>query len=152
MRYAIAFVVLTVLLAGCANVPVNLNLYNCGSDITCFEEKAQQCTPSKVVLTKDSGNANNQISMTVRSEIQGGNLSSCQFYVVVQDAKILSSNLSSTDRIIADTLIGAFKGRDMTCVLPANQITIGGTSSLATTASCQGSLIDLFKQFQNTTY
>jgi hypothetical protein len=145
MKYSFAFVFVTLLVAGCSHVPVNLNLYDCGDDLTCFQEKSKFCEPAKVLLTQDGGDENNRFSITVRSEIQGGNTSACQYYVVVQDAKIIYSNLSDTDRLAADILISGFKGRDMRCTIPAKEI-YPDTPVTNYVDRCEGSLLELFRE------
>lgn len=133
-----------VFLIGCFEA----GLYDCGSDINCFKERAVKCEPTLLTITNSTSTTLGTMSMTTRAEVQGGTLEKCTFYMKIEDISI-SGNLTPTQKQLFDSMMGVLKGKDMTCVLPAAQMS-GKTPStgMVNSSACSGSLIDTMKELQ----
>lgn len=135
---------LTLLLAGC----LGGGLYDCGSDVACFQEKAASCEPALITITNTTTlPGTGTMSMTMRAEIQGGTVEECTFYMKIEDISLSGGDLTPAEQQMFDAVLGIMEGKDMTCKVPATQL--GGTTpstGIADPDACTGSLIDTMEE------
>lgn len=134
----------TLLLAGCSGPA---GLYDCGSDAACFQQKAQKCEPAKVTLTNSSTDATGSTTITVRmrAEVQSGTVSACKYYLIIDDM-----SATGTQQTLYNSIFAVFKGKDMTCTLPASSYN-GPTPQVSDPNACTGSLVDALRQLAGNT-
>lgn len=135
-----------IFLTGC----VGGGLFDCGSNIQCFKERAANCEPTLLTITNSTEIGIGTMSMTTRAEIRGGTLEECTFYMKIEDISI-SGNLTPTQQQLFESMMGILEGKDMTCIVSTAQIS-GKTPStgMADPNACSGSLLDVVGELGGT--
>jgi len=106
----IGIVAVVMLFTGCTGS--NPNVIDCGSDIQCFSQAAETCSPAKVTMAEST--------MTMYMEILGGTMEACQIYYEFD--------------------MGQLGKTDMTCTIPVTeQIDMNNLEELC--AVCSGSML-----------
>lgn len=131
-QFAVILLILLsiVVLAGCIG---GKGTKDCGSNMTCFQEAAVNC--SKAELTQITGEGT-ELETSVFSQIKGKGDDNCTFYM----------------EIIEFPLLIGIEGKSMTCGLPMEDMeNVGGEtiplpSDTAFSDLCSGSLVDSMEQ------
>lgn len=127
------FLVGIVVLSGCAGGP---QMIDCGSDLECYRNAAQTCTPAKVRATEEG--------TTIYSELRGMSNNLCGVYMKIEDITLPAGVPPE-----AAGLVTMFEGKDMLCNVPLSQaagiseFNIGGNMTGEEFLDmCSGTLID----------
>ena len=133
---AILSIFLVVIFLGCLQTAQPKHVFvgkNCGSNMTCYHEALQNCEKANVSLTQSM----NGMSVTVYSDIQGGNVSACKVYEQIRNVEV-PENTSSVEKMAMQMLNGA----DGTCIGPVDELTKG---VLEGDVNCTGTLFSMMK-------
>ncbi|MFA5176134.1 MAG: hypothetical protein WC413_02650 [Candidatus Nanoarchaeia archaeon] len=98
----IVLVLLLIFISGCS-------IYDCGTDINCFEEKAKSCSSAKVNIIEEGNN----IRLTSRGILFG----KCKFSLKIEQ---IGENLQQQNPGISKVLIG----KTMNCEIPLEELNI----------------------------
>ncbi len=136
---AVLSIFLVIIFLGCLQTEQPKHVFvgkDCGSNMTCYHEALKNCEKANVSLTQTV----NGISLTVYSDIQGGNKSSCVVYEQIKNVKA-PENASAVEQIA----LQALNGLDGTCIGPVSEIKTGSFEEFQQEFNCTGKLFDMLK-------
>lgn len=129
----------TILLAGCSGPG---GIYDCGSNLQCFQQRADKCEPAKLTFTNTSQSIYVPVNIRAKAEVQGGSTDACKYYFMIEDispAVLLPPNQQQ----LFNSTFGAYEGKDLTCILPASSYKKPPLLPSLDADSCNGTLKDL---------
>ena len=136
---AVLSIFLLVLFLGCIQNQQPKHVFvgkNCGTNMTCYQEALHNCEKANVSISQSI----NGMSITLYSDIQGGNTTACKIYDQIKSIQ-LPENTSSMEKMTIQMLNGA----DGTCIGPVNKLKTGSFQEFQENFNCTGTLFDLMK-------